>query len=135
MPKLLGEEHPSIATTLNNLAGLYQSQGRYEEAEPLYLQALKIRRKLLGEEHPSIATTLNNLAGLYQSQGRYEEAEPLYLQALEISRKLLGEEHPNTNIIYDNFIHFLLQAISENRVGELSQHPTTRSLLEKLQAS
>ena len=133
--KLLGEEHPDIATTLNNLAKLYKSQGRYEEAEPLYIQALEMRRKLLGEEHPDIAITLNNLARLYKSQGRYEEAEPLYIQALEIRRKLLGEEHPNTNIIYDNFIHLLQQAISENRVGELSQHPTTRSLLEKLQAS
>jgi hypothetical protein len=28
--RLLGEEHPAVATSLNNLAGLYESQGRYE---------------------------------------------------------------------------------------------------------
>ena len=27
--KALGPDHPSVAITLNNLAGLYQSQGRY----------------------------------------------------------------------------------------------------------
>ncbi len=37
----------------NNLAELYNFQGRYSEAEPLYIQALALRRKLLGEEHPS----------------------------------------------------------------------------------
>ncbi len=32
----LGKEHPDTGTSLNNLAGLYRSQGRYEAAEPLY---------------------------------------------------------------------------------------------------
>ncbi|MDF5710790.1 MAG: tetratricopeptide repeat protein, partial [Nostoc sp. S4] len=75
--KRLGEEHPSVALSLNNLAALYKSQGRYSEAEPIYIQALALRRKLLGEEHPSVAQSLNNLALLYYSQGRYSEAEPL----------------------------------------------------------
>ncbi|MBU7581466.1 MAG: tetratricopeptide repeat protein, partial [Nostoc sp. TH1S01] len=54
-----------LATSLNNLASLYESQGRYSEAEPLYIQALALYSKLLGEEHPSVAQSLNNLAGLY----------------------------------------------------------------------
>ncbi|MBE9141807.1 tetratricopeptide repeat protein [Planktothrix mougeotii] len=29
-------DHPDMATSLNNLAALYNSQGRYTEAEPLY---------------------------------------------------------------------------------------------------
>ncbi|MDZ8094652.1 MAG: tetratricopeptide repeat protein [Nostoc sp. DedQUE05] len=106
--KLLSEEHPDIASSLNNLALLYDFQGRYSEAEPLYQQALELRRKLLGEEHPDVAACLNNLASLYNSQGRYSEAEPLYQQALELRRKLLGEEHPdiaqslnNLALLYD----------------------------------
>ena len=74
------QNHPQLATHLNNLAGLYKSQGRYTEAEPLYLQAIAIDKQSLPENHPSLATHLNNLAGLYKSQGRYTEAEPLYLQ-------------------------------------------------------
>ncbi|MEH2232980.1 MAG: tetratricopeptide repeat protein [Nostoc sp.] len=93
--KRLGEEHPDVATSLNDLALLYNSQGRYSEAEPLHVQALALRRKLLGEEHPDVAQSLNNLALLYDSQGRYSEAEPLYVQALALRRKLLGEEHPD----------------------------------------
>jgi tetratricopeptide (TPR) repeat protein len=40
--KALGPEHPDVAGCLNNLAGLYDSQARYERAEPLYVRALTI---------------------------------------------------------------------------------------------
>ena len=100
--KLLGNEHPDVATSLNNLAQLYQSQGRYEEAEPYLVQALEMSCRLLGSEHPAVAKSLNNLAALYESQGRYEEAEPLYVQALEMGRKLLGYEHPNVATSLNN---------------------------------
>ena len=100
--KLLGEDHPAVATSLNNLALLYKDQGRYEAAEPLLIQALELIRKLLGEDHPAVATSLNNLAALYNDQGRYDEAEPLYLQALEICERVLGVNHPNTQTIRQN---------------------------------
>ncbi|WP_218080811.1 tetratricopeptide repeat-containing protein [Anthocerotibacter panamensis] len=97
----LDEESSTLAANLNNLANLYSSQGRYDEAEPLYVQALALYRKLLGEEHPDVASSLNNLAGLYYSQGRYDEAEPLLQQALRLVRKL-GEEHPKVAISLNN---------------------------------
>jgi tetratricopeptide (TPR) repeat protein len=42
----LGDNHPSVAGSLNNLAGLYKSQGRYKEAEPLLLEALDLYKRL-----------------------------------------------------------------------------------------
>ncbi len=93
--KRFGDEHPSVASSLNNLALLYDSQGRYSEAEPLYIEALAMTKRLLGDEHPSVATSLNNLALLYDSQGRYSEAEPLYIEALAMRKRLLGDEHPS----------------------------------------
>ncbi|MBW4492370.1 MAG: tetratricopeptide repeat protein [Oscillatoria princeps RMCB-10] len=90
-----GENHPHYAGSLNNLAGLYESMGRFAEAEPLYLRAKEIRRVALGENHPDYATSLNNLAQLYKAMGRFADAEPLYLQAKEIRRVALGENHPS----------------------------------------
>ncbi|MEO1559431.1 MAG: tetratricopeptide repeat protein, partial [Cyanobacteria bacterium J06632_19] len=89
-----GEEHPSVATSLNNLAYFYKLQGCYEEAELLYKKALQIRTKLFEEENLYVANSLNNLGGLYEIQGRYKEAEPLYEKTLQIRTKLLDEEHP-----------------------------------------
>jgi tetratricopeptide (TPR) repeat protein len=90
-----GEEHPDVATSLNNLAVLYAHQGRYSEAEPLYRDAVAMRKRLLGEDHPNIATSLNNLAWLYDAQGHYSEAEPLYQRALILRERVLGPDHPD----------------------------------------
>ena len=93
----LGNEHPAVATSLNNLATLYPDQGRYEEAETLYSQALEITKASLGDNHPNVAISLNNLATLYSDQGRYGDAEPLYLQALKITKANLGDVATNLN--------------------------------------
>jgi CHAT domain-containing protein/Tfp pilus assembly protein PilF len=94
--KVLGPEHPWMATSLNTLAGLYQDMGDYSKAEPLYQRALKIREKTLGPEHPDTATGLHNLACLYEVLGEYAKAEPLYQRALKIKEMTLGPEHPRT---------------------------------------
>ena len=112
MQELLGDRHPDVATSLNNLAALYRSQGRYAEAEPLYQQSLLLRQELLGDRHPSVATSLNNLALLYNSQGRYAEAEPLYQQALQILMSTLGENHPHTQIVKNALMTLKLLAMT-----------------------
>src|ERR1700750_855260 len=73
-----------IAPKLNNLAALYERQGRYAEAEPLFKRALAIRQKALGPAHPDVGQSLNNLATLYERQGRHTDAEPLFRQALAV---------------------------------------------------
>jgi len=37
---VLGKEHPDTLTSMNNLALLLQSQGKYDAAEPLYRETL-----------------------------------------------------------------------------------------------
>lgn len=83
------------ANLLNNLAMLYCNEGKYNEAEPLYIKALEIKKKKLGNKHPDFAGTLNNLAFSYLYQNKYQKAEPLFLEALKINRLILGEKHIN----------------------------------------
>ena len=90
----LGENHPEVATGLNNLALLHYSQADYEAAEPLYERALEIDEKTLGPDHSGVATDLNNLALLYKKQGNFEAAEPLFKRALEIKEKVFEPGHP-----------------------------------------
>ena len=123
-----------MAISLNNLALLYHAQGRYEEAEPLYLQALELYKRLLGDHHPHVATSLNNLAGLYDAQGRYNEAEPLYLRTLEICVKCLGKNNPYTQAAWNNFCSLIQQAVHNGKAGELSAHPVTQAILQEVRA-
>ena len=95
MRELLGEKHPGVATSMNNLALILESEGSHEDAEKLYRQSLEMMRELLGEKHPDVATSMNNLAGVLESEGSYEDAENLYRQSLKMRRELLGEKHPD----------------------------------------
>jgi tetratricopeptide (TPR) repeat protein len=52
--KSVGKDHPSVAATLNNLAGLYRAQGRYDEAESLYQRSLAIMKAIFPNGHPNI---------------------------------------------------------------------------------
>jgi len=49
-----------VATSFNNLAGLYRSQGQYDQAEPLYTEAVTILISQLGLDHPNTQTVLQN---------------------------------------------------------------------------
>ncbi len=79
-----GPDHPAVATSLGNLAGLYKTQGQYAQAEPLFKRALAIMEKALGPEHPAVATSLENIAELYRKVGRAKEAESLASRAARI---------------------------------------------------
>jgi tetratricopeptide (TPR) repeat protein/tRNA A-37 threonylcarbamoyl transferase component Bud32 len=92
--KLLGEEHPLYATSLDNLALLYRDMADYREALPLLEQALALRKQRLGGQHPDYATSLNNLAKLYRDMGDYRKALPLFEQARDLDKQRLGEGHP-----------------------------------------
>ena len=64
--KKLGDDHPDVATTYNNMAVVYMNQGKYEEALAMYEKALSISLKKLGDDHPDVATTYNNMAIVYE---------------------------------------------------------------------
>lgn len=92
--KVIGPEHPHIATGKFALAQLHNKQGKYDEAEKLLKQSLQIREKAFSPTNPEVATVLNELATTYISQGRYAEAEPHSKRALDINEKILGLDHP-----------------------------------------
>ena len=90
-----GPEDPRLATTLDNLADLFHTQGRDAESQRLYQRALRSAEEALGPEHPRVAGILNHLAGLYADQDGFTEAEPLYRRALAILETARGPDHPD----------------------------------------
>jgi len=97
--RLLGDNHPHIATSYNNVASNLNAQGEYAAAQPLYEKALEIRRRLLTDEHSDTATSDDNVASNLNAQGKYATAQSLddYEKALEIRRRLLTDTHTPLN--------------------------------------
>ncbi|KAF2003883.1 hypothetical protein P154DRAFT_519784 [Amniculicola lignicola CBS 123094] len=73
----------------------YYDEGRWKEAEELFVQVMETSSRVLREEHPSTLTSMANLASTYRNQGRWKEAEELEVQVMEISSRVLREEYPD----------------------------------------
>jgi tetratricopeptide (TPR) repeat protein len=89
----LGNDNPTVANSLNNLAVIYRTQGRYSEAEIFYEKALLMREKYLGATHLSVAEVLHNLAILYWDRGRYDDSESLHIRVLAIREEQLDSDN------------------------------------------
>ena len=88
----MGSNHPHIAFVLNDLGLLYEAQGRYAEAEPLFQRGLAIREAALGSNHPDLATSLENYAALLRATQRAEQAAKLEARA-----KMIRAKHVEAN--------------------------------------
>lgn len=77
----LGTDHFHLAEILTKLAELNRSLEKFDKAESLLLQALKIFERM---NHRAVLTVYATLADLYQYEERYDEAELLLKQALSI---------------------------------------------------
>ena len=64
---------------LNKAASMYDLNGEFDLALPLYQRALESYEKRLGKTHPSTLSTLNNLAGCLDSMGQYDQVTEVVL--------------------------------------------------------
>jgi len=65
------------------------NDGRYNEAEVYFLEAVQ-REKMV------LLNGMANLASTYRNQGRWKEAEELEVRVIETRKRVLGAEHPST---------------------------------------
>ena len=96
------EDELRVAITLTFLARAYEGQRRFVEAEPRYLEALRILRRVRGPEHPDVAAILNNLGVLNRMHGQYPEAEHYLKQSLSIKEAAHGPVHPDVALTVTN---------------------------------
>ena len=110
-----------LTKTLNNLAALYQLQGKYEMAEAMYDRCLDLRLDLYGDDHLEVAINLHNLASLQCAKLRWEKAEILYKRALEIREKHLGKNHVELLPILKNYATMLRKVRREEEALALEE--------------
>lgn len=93
--RVLGADHPSTLSSMNNLASTYWNQGRWEEAEELQVQVMETSKKKLGADHPDALRSMNILAIIWKAQGRATEAIGLVSECVRLSERVLGASHPH----------------------------------------
>jgi serine/threonine protein kinase/Tfp pilus assembly protein PilF len=138
----LGEENwPDLFYRRFGLARVYTFQGRYEEAERLFMEAMKTAKYREEASHFEFYHT-TIMADLYREWGRYKQAESLYVKTLDKERLVLGNEHVWTLIcmyglarLYtaqnrheqaENLFNEMLE-IAPRQLGE--EHPNTLSYM------
>jgi tetratricopeptide (TPR) repeat protein len=100
--RLLGSSHPRVADDLLALAPLLDRQGKFAEAEALYMRGLAIVEQAEGERHPAVLAALNNRAAMLQARGRLAQAELLYRRVRAIEVEQRGAAHPAVAVCTNN---------------------------------
>jgi eukaryotic-like serine/threonine-protein kinase len=82
-----------LATALDNLARMIDHQGRLDDAFPIKLESVSLRRA--SGDSASLSTlpyVLNNLAVSYTYKGELARADSLMHEAMEVERRIRGPE-------------------------------------------
>lgn len=108
-----------LAKSLNNMAALYHTQGKYKMAEDLYDRCLDLKIRLHGEDHIEVALNLHNLAALHSAKARWALAEPLYLRSLEIKEQVFGKDSPELVSILNNYALMLRRTKRDDEADQL----------------
>ena len=89
-----GDDHPEFATSLNNLALLYELMGDFERGGTTLSAMQRDPIRCSESKHPAYANVLNNLGTLYRDQGKYAPARTFLTESLEAHRVAYGNNHP-----------------------------------------
>jgi len=76
--------HQSYATAIDSLAGLRAAQGRYEEADQLYAQCLKLHESRPSSNLMELAETCERYAGVLYKLQKEKQADVLMAKVTEL---------------------------------------------------
>jgi tetratricopeptide (TPR) repeat protein/predicted Ser/Thr protein kinase len=106
--KVLGREHPEVASSLQQLSAIAWWMGRYPLALENSERALALKKKALGPQHPEVVRAIKPTAIALRELGRYEESRQRFEQILVLQEKLLGPDHPDVSTALSNLSVVLL---------------------------
>ncbi|MGP1387787.1 MAG: CHAT domain-containing tetratricopeptide repeat protein [Thainema sp.] len=101
----LGNNHPDIAEYITTLAVSYGGQGRYDDAERLYLEALDIYNALPGSYSAERAIIFYQLGLNTTAREQFERSEFFYQQALDILLEDAGGREDMIPVIQTQLAH------------------------------
>jgi len=98
--KVLGDGHPDVAWSYNNIGIALNGQGQYEEAIKMHEKALEIRMATLDNRHELVADSYYNMGCVLGNQAKCKEAVEMFRQALDIYLEVHGNRHEDVANTY-----------------------------------
>jgi serine/threonine protein kinase/tetratricopeptide (TPR) repeat protein len=103
------------AAVRSSIGWAYFNLSRYDDAEPLLQEALRIREEISDGETADVAQSLHQLASFFDSKAQSDSAESLFRRALDMRRRTLP---PNDGRIAETLIRYAGLLISQGRFEE-----------------
>ncbi|MBC8106876.1 MAG: tetratricopeptide repeat protein [Anaerolineae bacterium] len=95
--KLYGDvDETTTLTSMNNLAIIFYSQGKYDEAEHIQRRLVELRTKNLPPGSLATLISRQNLATTYAGHGKLDEAEREMRAVCADGERYLGPDHDST---------------------------------------
>ena len=115
--RILGEEHPSTISAMNNLASTLGDLGQWEEESNIKKEVVEQRRRILGEEHPDTITVMNNLASTLGDLGQQDEAIALLEECVHKIKRICVDEHPHLVVTTRNLNRLKASAVTDEVIA------------------
>jgi eukaryotic-like serine/threonine-protein kinase len=91
--RVLGAEHSDTLQSQNILASIFEDEGKYAEADPLFTRVIEVRQRALGPKNPDTLDAIARLGELRIDQARYAEAEAMLRGCLDIQKQTMPSDY------------------------------------------
>ena len=129
----LSRGRAKLAEAYDKLASIYFRQRRFEEAELLFVKALKAWESEYGADKPLVAIGMSRLATVYAMQGKYDKAEPLYSRAISIFEKTNWLDRTEAATAFENYA--LLLKLTGREAEAATKLEKAKEIRSKIQRS
>lgn len=102
MGEKFGYDHELYALTASDLAIMYNTVGRLDEAEAILKKSLETTVKTIGPNHPNVSYISNALGDVYFNKYQFNLAEQLYLRAVDVEKESMTRKNPRKASTFAN---------------------------------
>jgi len=97
------EGDPAVrARLLDALGEVQRKLGRYQEAQPLLVEGLALRRQVLGPKDPEVLGSMTHVASLRSELDDFEGALALHREVYELAAEIYGKDDVETVVRLHN---------------------------------
>ena len=93
-----GARHPEVGATRAHLARVLSNARRFDEARPMFEEAIEILVESEGQGSTRVAAAMDGFGRVLRQQGELDAAVEMHRKALAAWRAAVGDDHPDVGV-------------------------------------